>query len=202
MSDFTIVTVCTGNICRSPLAEQLLRSGLSSLPGVRVRSAGSGALVGEPMTEQAQALSRRFGGEGAEVHVARQLSTAELRSADLVLGATREHRRAAVEHLPRSSRHTFTIREFARLAAALDESDHRELESALADPSDRLRLFVDLAATKRGLAVPPESPEDDDIIDPYRRSDEVYEESAAQLVPAIQSIVASAMRAVTGAVRE
>ncbi|MDO8337999.1 MAG: low molecular weight phosphatase family protein [Microcella sp.] len=202
MSDFTILTVCTGNICRSPLAEQLLRSGLGSVPGVRVRSAGSGALVGETMTEQAQALSRRFAGEGADVHLARQLSKEELRSADLVLGATREHRRAAVELLPRASRHTFTIREFARLAEALDDSDLRELTAAPSGPGDRLRLFVELAATKRGIAVPPEEPEDDDIIDPYRRSDEVYEESAAQLVPAVQSIISSAIRAVSGAPRE
>lgn len=202
MSDFTILTVCTGNICRSPLAEQLLRAGLGSLPGVRVRSAGTGALVGEAMTVQAQTLSRRFGGEGADVHLARQLSTDELRSADLVLGATREHRRAVVELLPRASRHTFTIREFARLADTLDDADLRELAAAPADPGERLRLLVELAATKRGIAVPPNEPEDDDIIDPYRRSDEVYEESAAQLVPAVQSIISSAIRAVSGAPRE
>ena len=202
MSDFTILTVCTGNICRSPLAEQLLRAGLGSLSGVRVRSAGSGALVGEAMTEQAQALSRRFSGEGSDVHLARQLSKEELRSADLVLGATREHRRAAVELLPRASRHTFTIREFARLADALDEADLRELAAAPSDPGERLRLLVELAATKRGIAVPPEEPENDDIIDPYLRSDEVYEESAAQLVPAVQSIISSAIRAVSGASRE
>ena len=77
-----------------------------------------------------------------------------------------------------------------------------ELAAAPADPGERLRLLVELAATKRGIAVPPEEPEDDDIIDPYRRSDEVYEESAAQLVPAVQSIISSAMRAVSGAARE
>ncbi|KQV25461.1 low molecular weight phosphatase family protein [Yonghaparkia sp. Root332] len=202
MSDFTILTVCTGNICRSPLAEQLLRSGLGRIPGVRVRSAGTGALVGEAMTEQARALSRRFAGEGADVHLARQVSQAELRSADLVLGATREHRRAVVELLPRASRHTFTIREFARLAEVLDDADLRELAASPTDPGERLRLLVELAATKRGIAVPPEQPEDDDVIDPYRRSDEVYEESAAQLVPAVQSITSSAIRAVSGASQE
>ncbi len=44
---FKILTVCTGNICRSPLAEGLLRKVLRGLP-VEVSSAGTGALVGVP----------------------------------------------------------------------------------------------------------------------------------------------------------
>ena len=53
---FSILTVCTGNICRSPLAEGLLRMVLGGLD-VTVQSAGTAALVGEPMTEQNQRIA-------------------------------------------------------------------------------------------------------------------------------------------------
>jgi protein-tyrosine phosphatase len=188
MTDFTILTVCTGNVCRSPLAEQLLRSGLQHLPTVRVRSAGTAALVGEPMPPQAVALSLRHGGVGSAVHLGQQATAEVVASADLVLGATREHRRGAVELVPRLARVSFTLREFARLVGALDAADEAELALARGT-TDRLRLLVDLAASHRGLVIPPADPADDDIIDPFRRSDEVYEQSASQLVPAVEAIV-------------
>ena len=62
---FSILTVCSGNICRSPLAEQLLRVGLTDLAGVTVSSAGTIALVGEGMPAEAQALSVRYGATDA-----------------------------------------------------------------------------------------------------------------------------------------
>ncbi|MEO8284563.1 MAG: hypothetical protein ABI568_14370, partial [Pseudarthrobacter sp.] len=53
-----ILTVCTGNICRSPVAERLLQAGLEQVkPGAfRVRSAGTRAMVGDPV----QPLSARI----------------------------------------------------------------------------------------------------------------------------------------------
>ena len=189
MSDFTVLTVCTGNVCRSPLAEQLLRAALLGLAEVRVRSAGTAALVGERMPEQAIAISHRLGGVGADVHLGQQLTAESLAAADLVLTATRDHRREVVEVLPRASRITFTLRELSRLIDALDDADRDELLSASgAALPDRLRLLVELAAGHRGLVVPPEAPEDDDVIDPFRRSDEIFERSAEQLVPAVKAI--------------
>ena len=59
---FAIVTICTGNICRSPLAEVLLRERLSGV-GVVVRSAGTHALTGHGMSPEAQELAVRLGGD-------------------------------------------------------------------------------------------------------------------------------------------
>ena len=53
---FTILTVCTGNLCRSPAAERLLASKLG--PTVKVSSAGTHALVGQPISEPMAALLR------------------------------------------------------------------------------------------------------------------------------------------------
>ncbi|WP_232466244.1 low molecular weight phosphatase family protein [Diaminobutyricimonas sp. LJ205] len=195
MTEFTILTVCTGNICRSPLAEQLLRAGMAHWSEVSVASAGSGALVGKPMTDQAQALSSRFGATDAAAHIARALTVEHVRAADLILALSREHRRAIVELLPRASRKTFTLRELARLIADVpaEELEHAaRLDSS--DVAGRFAELVDVAASRRGLVAPPESPDDDDVIDPYRQPDGVYEASAQQLVPAVQTVLAQFAR--------
>lgn len=202
---FTILTVCSGNICRSPLAEQLLRAGLAGVEGVRVSSAGTIAMVGTGMPAEALALSTRLGVSDAPAHLARQLDAQHIRDADLVLGLSRDHRRAVVEIVPAATRRTFTLREFAHLAAAVADHDLADVASD-ADPFEQprsvaerveasLRAAVGAAATLRGVVEPLPSPEDADVIDPYRRSAAVYETSAAQLVPAVQATVALLARA-------
>ncbi len=196
MSRFSVLTVCTGNICRSPLAEQLLRAGCAQWPEVVVTSAGTGALVGEPMTDQAQALARRYGGAAPEGHRARQLAVEQLRDADLVLALSREHRRTIVQLYPRATRHTFTLREFARLVTDTTDDDLAQVDALdRADLAGRLVELVELAASRRGVVVPPDSPDDDDVIDPYRRPDDVYQLSADQLVPAVNSVLSQFARA-------
>jgi protein-tyrosine phosphatase len=185
---FAILTVCSGNICRSPLAEQLLRVGLAPWPEVKLASAGTIGLTGQSMPAQAADLSRHFGGDPS-THVAQVLTAEHLATADLVFAMSREHRRAIVELVPRAIRYTFTIREFARLIGELTDDD---LEEAAALPLDdvagRFSTLVGLAASQRG-SVAPLASTDDDVVDPYRRSDEVYVESAQQLVPAVNAVV-------------
>ena len=195
---FDILTVCTGNICRSPMAEQLLRAGLARWPEVTVSSAGTHALVGHAMTEQAQGLSLRLGGRRPEDHVARELDAHHVRDADLVIAMAREHRRGVVELLPRASRRTFTLREFARLVA--DVTDEDLAGAAALEVTDRQGRFAELvqvAASRRGLVVPPDNAADDDVDDPYRRDSTVYEASAAQLAPAVEAIIDTFVRAAT-----
>lgn len=197
-ASFEILTVCTGNICRSPLAEQVLRAGLSDIPRVSLSSAGVYALVGSPMTPEAAALSVEFGGLGSEYHVARDLTPAIVDVAGLVFAMSREHRRSIVELRPRAARTTFTLREFARLARDITDE---ELADAAALPLDavaeRLTEAVRAVTARRGLVERPEDPADDDIVDPYRRGDAVYRESAAQLVPAAEIAVHTLHRAAT-----
>ncbi len=188
MSGATILTVCTGNICRSPMAEALLRARLRDL-GVRVHSAGTHALVGQAMTEQALALATRFGAEAGEagVHAARLLTEPILTESDLVLAMTREHRSHVVQLAPALLRRTFTVREFARLAATLsDEQVRAAADAAGPDAGARLRALAALVGGQRGLVMA--QADDDDVIDPYRRSQETYELSAAQLGPALDGV--------------
>jgi protein-tyrosine phosphatase len=192
---FNILTVCTGNICRSPLAEQLLRKELTELDAA-VTSAGTGALVGHPMDDRAAAYSRQLGGD-PDGHVGRQLTTDIVRDSDLILVASRRHRSAVVELLPRASRFAFTVREFARLLDTLNPDD-RSVIAAQPDLNSRLAALVDIAASNRGVAELPVYASDDDIVDPFRQSDAVYAESVGQLVPAIRSISPVLRRASAG----
>lgn len=185
------MTICTGNICRSPLAEQLLRTRLADLD-VRVHSAGTRGLASAPMTPEAIRLATDRGVtlQAAQQHRSRYLTEMHLSDPDLILTMTRDHRRAVAELAPSRLRSTFTVREFARLAASLLDSDiEAAAEGAGRDAGARLRAASALIAGQRGLAPSPLDAADDDVIDPYQRSWKTYELSASQLDPAIDQVV-------------
>ena len=78
-----ILTVCTGNLCRSPMAEAWLRHRAGSAR-ITVSSAGLSAVVGKPAAESAIALLRQKGVD-LSAHRARQLEREHILDADLIL---------------------------------------------------------------------------------------------------------------------
>ena len=106
-----IVTVCTGNICRSPMAEALLRreierAGLGD--AVTVGSAGvSDEEHGNPVDPRAGAVLADNGLELPE-HSAHRVTDRELAEADLLLAMTAEHARRLRQRLPEG--HPDTVR--------------------------------------------------------------------------------------------
>ncbi|HTK30527.1 MAG TPA: hypothetical protein VL332_01085 [Candidatus Saccharimonadaceae bacterium] len=93
MSDvhFRVLIVCSGNTCRSPLAEAYLRAALGAdRDRVQVVSAGTGALDGQPATGPAIEVARRDGVDLAG-HRSRRLRIADVAEADLVLVMERLH---------------------------------------------------------------------------------------------------------------
>jgi protein-tyrosine phosphatase len=182
---FRILLVCTGNICRSPMAEHLLREGLRARLGqaadqFAVASAGTFGLSDRPMEPFAlDTLRDRHGIDGSAFR-ARALADDMVREADLVLTATRDHRAAAVTLHPRAARKTFTIREFDRLLSVVDPDS-----LPIGDPVLRAHALVRAAAGQRGL-VRPDKPGDDDITDPYRGPLTGYVSCATLLHAALQ----------------
>lgn len=179
---FRILTVCTGNVCRSPAAELFLTRFLARVEGVEVSSAGTGALVGDGIPEAGLRLLAADGIDGS-LHKSRQFVPDLVRDSDLVLAMSREHRRSVVQHVPAATRRTFTLRELARVAEYIGSS-HAPDTSAASTPADRMRAAVLSAAIQRGLAPQPEDPADLDVVDPYRRSDDTYRRSFDQIEPA------------------
>lgn len=103
-----ILIVCVGNVCRSPIAEFLLRDRLAGR-SVQVTSAGFGALVGHPADRHAAALLHERGID-ASTHRARQVEPAMLRDADLVLAMERRHVHTAARLAPEASGKLFLLR--------------------------------------------------------------------------------------------
>jgi protein-tyrosine phosphatase len=181
---FRILFVCTGNVCRSPFAEVLTR-GLCAAQDfpVEVGSAGLDAPVGAPMHPDTRAALARWdlAGAPAEGCRARLLTPAMVVEADLVLGATLEHRAAIVRLAPKGLRHTFALREFARLAAAVDPA------GLPTDPAARGRAVVVAAKAHRGAR--PVAPDADDIADPIGRPAAAHLAAAAAVADAVSTIV-------------
>ena len=113
---FHVLFVCTGNVCRSPMAERLLAARLGESAGVTVSSAGTRALAGYAMDAPSAAVLRELGGDPTG-HVARQLGPDELAAADLVLATDSANRGIVVRERPAVLHRAFTLREFARLSA-------------------------------------------------------------------------------------
>lgn len=170
-----VLFVCTGNICRSPMAEQMLQQMVAkeNLP-VRVASAGVAAMIGEQMTVEAQqAIASR--GYKVNSHAAQDLVPGMLEEADLVLAMTLEHRSEIARLLPKVSRRSFTLDEFARLASFLMNDPEYLQEFKKKDTESReeyLDRAIQEAVLLRGMVPTGEEPKD--VEDPYGESIEVY----------------------------
>jgi protein-tyrosine phosphatase len=125
----------------------------------------------------------RSNGAADGAFAARRLTESMVKDADLVLTVTRAQRSLVVELWPPAIRRTFTLREFSRLLGQIDAS-------ALPDgtPAERLRAAMPLAVAKRALRRI--SPADDDVVDPFSLSEEVYATSFAEITASVKVIVA------------
>lgn len=157
-----LVVVCTANICRSPLAEAMLARAAEERLGpdapVHVSSSGVHGLAGERAAPLSVEEARHRGLDLSR-HTARVTDELGVWRADLVLTMTESHRGRIVRLLPAVARSTFTIREFARLTAAL-----KPVEAEL-PVRERVRFVTRLAHGARAYVARP--PGREDVADPY-----------------------------------
>lgn len=176
----SVLTVCTGNICRSPAAAFLLQAGLGD--AIVASSAGTGTRPGWPLQpEIAQLLADD--GIFPQGFASRPLTETILRGNELVLTMTREHRSRVVSMAPAVLRRTYTLREFARLGAQVPHAefaDHPDTEVG------RLRALI-AAAGKHRAPVPIEA---DEIDDPYGGNAAGYRRAYNEVRDAVEQVVA------------
>lgn len=194
---FSVVVVCTANICRSPIAERLLRHSLdneawrlqSHVP-ISVTSAGTQA-TDRPLPADTIAELVRLGlPSGQRTPVL--LDAAVLAKADLVLGLTRDHRRAAVRIAPRLTTRAFTLVEYARILNFITTERASSLPAY--DPlaaAGFLREVTGLAARLRGSMTPIADASELDIEDPFNRGTAVYRRVADRIAVSTTAIVDS-----------
>jgi protein-tyrosine phosphatase len=171
----SILVVCTGNICRSPIAEGLLREALSARFGraaATVSSAGTAGWEGsEAQPESIEAAAER--GVDLRWHRARLLTPAQIDGADLVLGMAAEHRDMVAAKVPRAGSRSFTLKEFVRLLEGVGGSASHPGADVL---TGRVKQADELRAS--GFEG---NPFDEDVVDPLGMPLESYRAIAWEL---------------------
>jgi protein-tyrosine phosphatase len=177
-----VLLVCTGNICRSALAERLGRAYLHQVLAddadrISLVSAGTQAVSGSGMHPDTALVLGGFGADAGDFR-ARQLQPAHVVDADLVLTMTRGHRRLVLQEAPRALSRTFTLRE----AADLLERSGADMPAAEGDFPDRARALVQHMAAARSLR---QSGDTDDVPDPIAGPLEAHQAAGDLIVAAL-----------------
>jgi RpiB/LacA/LacB family sugar-phosphate isomerase len=121
----TVLFVCTGNICRSPMAEGLFRHATRGRTDCRVLSAGVGALEGQPPSSHAVRALNELGIDISQLR-SRMLTSELVEEADYIFGMTHSHVDQVNLLFPQAAEKTFLLREFDE---TLDE-----FEKDISDP--------------------------------------------------------------------
>ncbi|HVF33508.1 MAG TPA: hypothetical protein VM933_10785 [Acidimicrobiales bacterium] len=171
--------MCTGNICRSPMAEGLLRDRLARR-GVPATVHSAGLLDdGRPASANGVEVLR---GRGIELtgHRSRTLTPDLVTKADLLLGMARLHVREAVVLRPEVWPRSFTLKELVRRGDGIGPRPPGQSVEEWLHRAHAGRSRTDLLGEADG----------DDIFDPIGSSRSVYEKTAAELSDLIDRLVA------------
>ena len=169
-----ILMVCTGNICRSPMAEVMLREALGrcGADDVEVESAGTWAGLGHPATEEARQVMQSRGIDLAS-HRSQPVTAELLDEADLILAMTSVHAREIGGVSPGALDKTLLMKELIEM----------EVEESPADAERAARLAGVLAGGR------PEPRRALDLDDPMGLPVGAYERTAEHIEAGIERLV-------------
>jgi len=184
MTPFTVLHVCMGNICRSPMAERLLTRAVRDRTGdpaeklVRSVSAGTGGWhEGEEMNPPAARQVRARGGS-VDGFAARKLRGDFIDEADLILTATADQFDYVVALRPEARSRTFVLGEFGRLLAGVDPAALPGADAGAESVHARGVAIVEAVDRLRGDEPPRPG---DDLDDPWGRGDQTFTRIAEEI---------------------
>lgn len=183
-----ILFVCTGNTCRSPMAEGIFRKLAREREiNIEVSSAGVAAMEGVPISRHAEGVLKDLG-----IHdsiTSTPLHAELIEWADLILTLTQGHKRQAIAAFPEKADKIFTLKEYVEEDEAI-LAEQAELSHLIAELelSRALGQKLDESKEQRIRELLQRMPQYD-ISDPFGGSREDYEAAAREIRAALEKLI-------------
>jgi tRNA threonylcarbamoyl adenosine modification protein (Sua5/YciO/YrdC/YwlC family) len=153
MKQKSILFVCTGNSCRSVMAEYLLNDKLKDRSDVEVASAGTGVFVRSTASLETINVLRQERIDASQ-HRSQPLNSILLKKADLILVMSKSHRQQILEWLPEVEKRVYLLREFANISKGFEtdldipdpigkpHADYEECLSMIKESIDKVAQLI------------------------------------------------------------
>lgn len=188
-----ILVICTGNTCRSPMAEAMLRH-MAEQRGIElhVQSAGISAWDGEPMSQHAVTVLKEKNVTNHHHFRSSVLNERRVQWADVILTLTTSHKKYIIQQFPSASSKTFALKEYTSSFEPNCAHDDQLQQSAA---ELHLKITMGQALTEEEssqLAVLQQrisNAANMDIVDPYGASLEKYRVAIEEIQVAITKLL-------------